>query len=503
MILEVAILIILLVLGWRMFLAPSTENLPPGPCPYPLFGNVVQLIQKPLHLAMTDLVKEYGKIYTVYFPFGQRCVVVNSIGLVREALRGKRDDFAGRPQSVIGDFLTREGKGIVRVDLSQTLILKRRLVHSALRMCGSGLKLEKTLCDEIEQLLQRFSAHQGNVVDPRNDISLLVLNVISTVVYGEQYELKDEEFQKIVNYNDLLLRLFFKGFSILEMLPCLRYFPLEEKRILSQAREIRDAVLDTKYREHKKKFDNKEDQSEIMINDMTDALLKAFYDARENDGKAFQLLSEDHLVMMMNDVFNAAFQTVTERFLWLLAYMVNYPDIQARIQAEIDEVIGSDRQPCLEDRGNLPYLESTIAEVLRLATIAPLSVPHKSIRQSTLGGYDIPKDTMVITNLWAIHRDAGEWEEPDVFKPERFLDAEEKFSASGPTGLRSFLPFGEGRRGCMGESLAKSELFLVSARLLHQFTFERAPGKPLPCLESHEGAAVITGTYEICIKKRI
>ena len=486
-----------------MFFAPSPKNLPPGPSPYPLIGNLTRLVGKPIHLAVTDLAKEYGKIYTLYLPGGQRCILINSIGMAREALLAKKDDFAGRPRTFIGDYLTREAKDIFFADLSPTMILQRKLVHSALRMYGSGLKdLEKKICDEVQKLMKRFSAHQGDAIDPKHDISLMVLNVICAVVYGERYELEDEEFQRIVKYNNHFIRLF-KGFNILEMLPWLRYFPVEEGRILREARELRDAVLDAKYQEHKKKFDDSEDKNAIEINDLTDALLKAFYEAKGEDNKVSQMLTEDHLVMIMNDVFNAGIESTTATLLWLLAYMVNYPDIQARVHAEIDDVIGRDRHPCLEDRGNLPYMEATIAEILRIATTTPLSIPHKSIRQSTLGGYDIPKDTMMMTNLWAIHHDADEWEEPDVFRPERFLDAEGNFSASGPTGFRSYLPFSAGRRVCLGESLAKSELFLVSARLLHQFTFEKAPRKPLPDLTGHVGVVFVPGTYEISINKRI
>ena len=204
------------------------------------------------------------------------------------------------------------------------------------------------------------------------------------------------------------------------MLPWLRYFPIEERRILREAKELRDLVLNAKYREHKGKFDGDLDKDGIKINDLTDALLKAYYDAQEEDGKISRLLTEDHLLMIINDVFNAGIQSTTATLLWLLAYMVNYPDIQARVHTEIDEVVGRDRKPRLDDRGNLPYLESTVAELLCIATTTPLSIPHKSTRESTLGGYNIPKDTMMMTNLWAIHHDPGEWEDPDVFKPERF-----------------------------------------------------------------------------------
>lgn len=503
MIVEAAILIILLLFCWRVFLTPSPKNLPPGPRPFPLIGNLTRLVGKPIHLAVTDLAKEYGKIYTLYLPGGQRCILINSIDVAREALLAKKDDFAGRPRTFIGDYLTRQAKDIFFADLSPTMILQRKLVHSALRMYGSRLKqLEEKVCDEVEKLLERFSAHQGNAVDPEHDIDLMVLNVICAVVYGQRYELEDEEFKRIIKYNSHFVRLF-KGFNILEMLPWLRYFPIEEARILREARELRDEVLDAKYSEHKKKFDDYEDKTEIKINDLTDALLKVFYDAKEEDNKVSQLLSEDHLVMIMNDVFNAGIQSTTGTLLWLLAYMVNYPDCQARVQAEIDNVIGRNRQPCLEDRGNLPFLESTIAEILRIATTTPLSIPHKSTRQSTLGGYDIPKDTMMMTNLWAIHHDADEWESPDVFNPQRFLDAEGNFSTSGPTGYRSYLPFSAGRRVCLGESLAKTELFLVSSKLLHRFTFEKAPEKPLPNLTGKAGVVLLPGSYEICIKNRI
>ena len=203
------------------------------------------------------------------------------------------------------------------------------------------------------------------------------------------------------------------------MLPWLRYFPIEG-RILREAKELRDLVLNAKYREHKEKFDGDLDKDGIKINDLTDALLKAYYDAQEEDGKISRLLTEDHLLMIINDVFNAGIQSTTATLLWLLAYMVNYPDIQARVHTEIDEVVGRDRKPRLDDRGNLPYLESTVAELLRIATTTPLSIPHQPTRESTLGGNNIPKDTMMMTNLWAIHHDPGEWEDPDVFKPERF-----------------------------------------------------------------------------------
>lgn len=137
----------------------------------------------------------------------------------------------------------------------------------------------------------------------------------------------------------------------------------------------------------------------------------------------------------------------------------------------------------------------------------PLSLPHKATCDTTLGGYDVPKDTMLISNIWAMHHDKDEWLNPEVFDPSRFLDkdgkllgSERKFSAAG---VRSYLPFSAGRRGCLGESLAKTEMFLVASRLLHQFKFENPVGKPLPDLSGEVGVVLMPGPFEVCAKDRM
>ena len=315
---------------------------------------------------------------------------------------------------------------------------------------------------------------------------------------AKSYDVEDEEFLRIVKYNDEFIKLF-GSYNILDLLPCLRFLPLKDVKRLRDSRQIRDDILDTKYREHKQRFEEDNANNNFEIEDLTDALLKAYYEAEQEDGKVTQLLSEDHIVMTMNDVFNAGLETTATTLRWLVAYMASYPDVQARVHAELDDVIGSGRMPCMNDRGNLPYLESTIAEVLRIRAIVPLSLPHKSTCDTSLGGYDVPKDTMLITNIWAIHHDQDEWEKPDVFNPERFLDSEGKFSAAG---VRSYLPFSAGRRHCLGESLAKTELFLVASRLLHQFKVENPPEKPLPDLSGEVGVVLMPGAFEVCITER-
>ena len=150
--------------------------------------------------------------------------------------------------------------------------------------------------------------------------------------------------------------------------------------------------------------------------------------------------------------------------------MAAYPEIQAKVQEEVDNVVSSRELPKLCHRSQLSYTEAVLYECMRLAPIAPTAIPHRTTRDNSVAGYDVPKDTMVIINIWALHHDATAWDNVDKFIPERFLNADGKM---GPK-PDSWLPFSAGRRVCLGETVAKPELHLIFAALMQQFSW-RAP----------------------------
>ena len=143
--------------------------------------------------------------------------------------------------------------------------------------------------------------------------------------------------------------------------------------------------------------------------------------------------------------------------------------------------------------------DSTIAEALRLRPVTPLAVPHKALVDTTLNGYNIPKDTTLILNIWAMHHDPKHWRNPSQFDPNRFLDKNKNVLNLS---TMSYLPFSAGRRVCLGELLAKVELFLFVAQLMHQFKIENPPGYPLPSLEGDIGMGLKPKPYKVCIKRR-
>ena len=182
-------------------------------------------------------------------------------------------------------------------------------------------------------------------------------------------------------------------------------------------------------------------------------------------------ISNSDMAGALVDLFGAGFDTTSITLHWALAYMIKYPNIQRDVQKEIDDVIGRDRLPTLQDMGHLPLLEATINELLRVTSIAPLALPHSATTDTQIAGYNIPKGTVVFVNLWSLHRNQKYWDEPELFNPYRFLDSSGR--ALDLKSLPGFLPFGSGRRQCPGKSLALVELFTFLAVLLHQFRFSQ------------------------------
>uniref|UniRef100_A0A8C7BSL4 Steroid 17-alpha-hydroxylase/17,20 lyase n=1 Tax=Neovison vison TaxID=452646 RepID=A0A8C7BSL4_NEOVI len=173
--------------------------------------------------------------------------------------------------------------------------------------------------------------------------------------------------------------------------------------------------------------------------------------------------------------------------------------LQKKIQEEIDQNVGFGRTPTMSDRNQLLLLEATIREVLRIRPVAPTLIPHKAVVDSSIGEFAIDKGTSVIINLWALHHSEKEWHRPDQFLPERFLDPT-KSQLISPS--LSYLPFGAGPRSCLGETLARQELFLVMSWLLQRFDLEAPDGGQLPSLEGNPKMVFLIDAFKVKIKVR-
>ena len=161
-------------------------------------------------------------------------------------------------------------------------------------------------------------------------------------------------------------------------------------------------------------------------------------------------------------------ETTSSQLEWLIYYMAKYPSIQAKLIAEIESKCPKDRLPSMNDRPDLPYTEAVIQEALRISTVLPFGLFHSALEDTEIAGYRIPKDTVVIGNLYAVNNDPNVWQSPMEFRPERFIDQNGKFEA----GDNPVIAFGTGKRSCIGEGLARSQLFLFTVRIFQNFTVQ-------------------------------
>lgn len=172
-------------------------------------------------------------------------------------------------------------------------------------------------------------------------------------------------------------------------------------------------------------------------------------------------------------------ETTSTILRWTFLLMATYPEIQEKVRAEIFERVGRERLPKYADRSLLPFTEAVICEVHRFASIVAGGVPRSAERQTRVREYTIPKDSLIIVNLYAVHRQADLWPDPEHFNPEaNFLK-----QSNGKYELinTSFLvPFGIGKRQCVGEIMGRQEVFIFFAGLLQQFRIAPVEGKPLP-----------------------
>ena len=123
-----------------------------------------------------------------------------------------------------------------------------------------------------------------------------------------------------------------------------------------------------------------------------------------------------------------------------MSNLLNCPNILKKVRDEIDSQIGQEKLIEELDVSKLQYLQCIISETLRLYPLGPLLVPHMSSIDCIIGGYDVPRGTMLLVNAWAIHRDPKMWDDATSFKPERF--------GNGESEAYKFMPFGIGRRTC-------------------------------------------------------
>ncbi|MCI4376103.1 hypothetical protein PGIGA_G00184380 [Pangasianodon gigas] len=492
-------------------------NIPPGPKPLPVVGNFGSLFVPPFILklfarkteeyeekrasplspqvGLMELSKVYGNMYSL-FVGSQLVVVLNGYEVIRDALSNHAEVFSDRPDIPLITILTKR-KGIVFAPYGPIWRKQRKFCHMTLRNFGLGkLSLEPCIHEGFAvvkaELLKRNQEAGGQGVDLMPLISSAVSNVISSISLGQRFHHQDEEFRTQLNLMAHGLEISMNSAAVLiNIFPWLYYVPCGVFKQLRRVERDITAFLKKIIARHRATLDP-ENPRDFIDMYLVEMLTQQKPGGSEEDG-----FSEDYLFYIIGDLFIAGTDTTTNSILWMVLYMCLHPDVQENVQREIDAVVGCGRLPSLTDKGTLPYTKATIMEVQRMAVVVPLAIPHMASKTTEFRGYTIPKGTVILPNLWSVHRDPTVWENPDDFNPSRFLDEQGQL-------LRKeyFIPFGIGRRVCMGEQLAKMELFLIFTSLMQAFTFRLPEGHQPLSMHGRFGLTLAPCRFSVCVTPR-
>ncbi|KAM6305918.1 cytochrome P450 2J2 [Aegotheles albertisi] len=459
------------------------KNFPPSPFSLPFVGHLYLVDFKNPHTMVQKLTEKYGDIFSTQMG-STSFVCINGLRLVKEVLVNQGENFLDRPDIPI-DTEVFSKKGLISSN-GHLWKQQRRFTLTTLRNFGLGKRsLEERIQEECRFLVDAFRDEQGNPFDPQFKITNAVSNIICSVTFGNRFDYHDENFQKLlrmmeetVNLHGAIMSQLYNNFpSIIKFLPGAHQTIFKNWKLLKHFVQER---LDK----------HKEDWNPSESRDFIDSYLQQI--AKDNGSGSFK---EENLVACALDLLFAGTETTASTIRWALLYMTLHPEIQARVQAEIDAVIGQGRQPALEDRNNMPYTNAVIHEVQRKGNIIPFNVPRMAMKDTVLDGYTIPKGTIVITNLTSVMFDKNEWESPDTFNPGHFLKDGQFWKKE------YFMPFSIGKRACLGEVLARAELFLFFTSLLQNFTFQPPPGTTLD-LQFKLGLTMAPKPYKICAVPR-
>ncbi|KAG7461060.1 hypothetical protein MATL_G00205950 [Megalops atlanticus] len=413
-------------------LSKTNENFPPGPWPLPLVGNIFSLNMKRPYQTLMELNEKYGSVFSIQMGL-RKVVVLCGYETVKEALISQADQFAERPDIPIYQQITK-GNGIVfgHGDSWKTI---RRFTLTVLRDLGMGKKnIEEKIIEESEHLVNRFEKQNGQPFETRIPLNAATSNIIVSLIMGERMEYEDETFHKLLIMNNESLRLTGTPFiQLYNMYPMIHPLPGPHHKVIQHKEKLK-AFFRKIFIQRRELLDENDKRCYI------DIFMKKLEEEKSNPSSYFH---EWNLLCTVTNLFVAGTETSSNTLSWALLIMIKYPHIQKKVHEEIDNVIGGST-PRIHHRQMMPFTDAVIHETQRFADIIPMNLPHETTTDVTLKGYFIPK---------------------------HFLNEEGKFVKR-----EAFMPFSAGRRVCVGETLARMELFLFFTFLLQRFSFHPPVG---------------------------
>ncbi|XP_054781363.1 cytochrome P450 76T24-like [Prosopis cineraria] len=443
----------------------SSYRLPPGPRPYPVIGNILELGSNPL-LSITNLSKSHGPIMSL--KLGTRvAIVISSPAIAKEAFHKHDLDFSGRTFPDCARALDHHRLSVGWIAISpQWRTLRRACVTEVF----STLKLDLTQFlrqSKVGDLIHHVHEYsiKGEAIDLAKASFTTVLKSISNMLFSMDFACygsdKTQEYMKLViGIVDEAGRA-----NVSDLFPVLSFLDLQgvRARMRGYLRKLYKSFDDIMEERLRFRSLNKESKD---YNDVLDSFLDLMQDGTSQ-------LSRDDILHLFIDLFLAGVDTTSSALEWAMAELMRNPKKMVKARTELQQVLDKSTLKLEESMvSKLPFLQAVIKETLRLHPPVPFLIPHKAICDVELCGFLVPKNSQILANVWAMGRDPSIWENPNSFIPERFLENEIDFKAND----FNFIPFGAGRRMCPGLPLASRILSFMLASLLYHFDWKVPDG---------------------------
>uniref|UniRef100_A0A452EIH1 Cytochrome P450 family 2 subfamily C member 320 n=1 Tax=Capra hircus TaxID=9925 RepID=A0A452EIH1_CAPHI len=409
-------------------------KLPPGPTPLPIVGNILQINIKNISKCISKLAEDYGPVFTLYFGM-KPTVVLHGYEAVKQVLIDQSEEFSGRGSLPVADNIN---KGL------------------------------------------------GSPCDPTLLLSCAPCNVICSIVFRNRFEYSDEKLLTLIKYfNENAMLVSTPWIELFNAFPSLlRYFPGSHNTIIKNITEQRKFILE-EIKKHQESLDLNNPQ------DFIDYFLIKMEKEKHNKHSEFTM---DNLITTVWDVFSAGTETMSLTLRYGLLLLLKHPEVTAKVQEEIDRVVGRNRSPCMQDRSCMPYTDAVMHEIQRYIDLTPSNLPHVATQDVKFREYLIPKGTAILTSLTSVLHDGKEFPNPGQFDPAHFLDESGNFRKTD-----HFMAFSAGKRVCVGESLARMELFLLLVSILQHFTLKPVlDPKHIDTAPSFKGMISIPPFCEMC-----
>ncbi|XP_028799672.1 cytochrome P450 71D10-like [Neltuma alba] len=440
----------------------QTLPLPPGPWKLPLIGNVHQIVGALPHHAFRKLSNKYGPI--MHLQLGETSnVIVSSAEIAKEIFKTHDLIMLNRPDILAAKIITYNNIDIGFSPHGNHWRNLRKICTLELLTAKRVRSFRFIREEEVSALVKDVFSSAGSVINLSEKIFSTITSIVARAAFGRKSGNGDQE--AFLSTLDDITKMV-GGFSIVDLFPSIEVLQriTGMKARLERVHKLNDQVLENIIRNHKeRKVKSNENDEENLV----DVLLKI----QEAKDQEFPL-THDHVKAVILDMFIAGSETSSTTLEWAMAELTKNPGAMEKAQAEVRMIYKGKDFVDESEIHQLKYINSIVKETLRLHPPGVLLLPRESTERCVINGYEIPKQTRIMVNGWAIGRDPKFWDEAETFKPERFLDNPIDFRGAN----MDYIPFGAGRRICPGINFAVSSIELPLANLLYHFDWKLPNG---------------------------